>query len=89
MDVEQNFLIFNPPTTDRSFIDLGDFGWSSTTPVRGHNLVPVPIPSNRNNLWAVPVNIPLAPGDNALQVKDYQLLYQYSDFEALWEAVES
>jgi hypothetical protein len=91
VDVEQNFIIFNPKTIDGAKIDLSALGGFANQLVRGHNLVPLPTPNSADNLWAVPVNY--FPGSPVLfpgtLVQAQNLLYQYSDFEALWAAVES
>lgn len=93
VDVERTFVLFDPVTDDGTLIDLSDAKYgpgSPITPVRGHQLAPLPSPSSTGFIWYAwrnkTANATAAAGDPA---NDRELLYEYSNFEALWGPVES
>lgn len=88
VDVEMSFLHFDPPTTDGAKVDLSAVGGDANTPVRGHNLMPKPT----TNTWHVGVLNAVGPGpvitggDPRTQ---NDLLYQYENYETMFEYVRS
>lgn len=52
VDVETSMLIFDPDTDDRGTVDLSAIlGGNRATPIRGHNLCPLPRPSATGYSW--------------------------------------
>lgn len=88
-DVEVSAILFDPPTTDPSTIDLTDIGGEAATLIRGHNLAPLPKPiqagARAGEIWSAVGRV--NPGGSV--TRDSELLYQYSDFEKLFNPVES
>ncbi len=93
LDVERNFLFFDPPSTDTTTIDLNAYATGNAgTLVRGHNLAPLNSPitapgPQRGSIWFTAKSTPFVTGQ--ISVTASELLYPYSDFEKLWQAPES
>ena len=88
-DVEISMIVFDPPTSDPSTIDLTAVGGEAAAFIRGHNLAPLPKPiqagARAGEIWSAVGRV--NPGDAV--TRDTELLYQYSDFEQLFKPVES
>jgi len=95
-DVKFEFLYFDPPSQDPTQVRLptGD-----NILVRGHNLFPTPFPISGNPIggvigswWAASTSsggsgvlVGAIPGSAIVLLSDNYLLYQYYDFEQLFE----
>lgn len=97
LDVTTTMIVFDPPTTDTSKIDLSAAIYGpgdANTLIRGHQLVPALRTTGgitTFDWWAVK-RVASTPAIDAVPGNpnsDKELLYQYADFERLWSPVES
>lgn len=91
VDIERNFLFFDPPTTETLTVDLSAYGGLPNTRVRGHQLVPLPSPVttagvHNGQIWFAAVNTAFT---SQTTTTPNELLYPYSNFENLWKSAES
>lgn len=95
-NVPIHMVYFNPPTDDNTKVQLAGGTFITTGGgllIRGHNLVPLPQPSSTGfRFYAAmrrsPPPPPLPAPESPVQT-DESLLYQYYDFERLFQAPRS
>lgn len=81
-DVTLRWLDFDPPTDDTTTVSVG----GNLITVRGHNLVPLPKPTNTGYRWyAAAKKDSAGTAPTSPLVSDSQLLYQYFDHEYIFQ----